>query len=267
MKLEIDGLRTSAGTFTLAVDAVLERPVTVLCGPSGAGKTTLLEILAGLRRPAAGRIRLDGACLDDAGSGVHLAPPQRHMGYVPQDLALFPNLDVGANLHFAHRRASEQRELDHRASDHRAPHHGAAYQPSPSRSDGTAAAPAPAEVIEVLELASLLRRRVQTLSGGERQRVALGRALISAPRLLLLDEPLASLDPALRERVLDYLRRVRDRFAVPMLYVTHEAGDAAVLDGEILRLEGGRIVDRGSSEVLLEPSPGALRLRRPPAHS
>ncbi len=258
MKLEIEGLRASAGTFTLAVDAVLEGPVTVLCGPSGAGKTTLLEILAGLRRPTQGRIRLDGACLDDAGGGVHLAPPRRHIGYVPQDLALFPNLDVGANLHFAHQRASEHRASDERAADRRA---------HTTRAHGDAPAAAPAEVVDVLELAALLRRRVQTLSGGERQRVALGRALISAPRLLLLDEPLASLDPALRERVLHYLRRVRDRFAVPMLYVTHEAGDAAALDGEILRLERGRIVDRGTSQLLLEPNPGALRLRRPPAGS
>jgi molybdate transport system ATP-binding protein len=236
VKLEIDGLRLALGDFTLAVDAVLEQAVTVVCGPSGAGKTTLLEILAGLRRAGAGRIRLDGEWLADSSRRLHLAPPRRHLGYVPQDLALFPNLDAGQNLTFGRPRARSARRDE----------------------------PAVEEVIAVLELDGMLRRRVGTLSGGERQRVALGRALLSAPRLLLLDEPLAALDPELRERLLDYLRRVRDHFTVPIVYVTHEAGDAAALAGEILRLEGGRIVDRGGPAQMLEPDPAAVRLRRAP---
>jgi len=240
MRVELDGLRWSAGEFSLAIDAVLEQPVSVLCGPSGAGKTTLLEIVAGLRRAGAGRIRLDGIPLADAERRFHLAPPARHLGYVPQDLALFPHLDVAANLRFGRNRAARP----------------------------AASAPAEAEVIAILELDRLLRRRIATLSGGERQRVALGRALLSAPRLLLLDEPLAALDPELRERLLEYLRRVRDHFAVPMLYVTHDARDAAALAGEILLLDAGRIVERGGPVDMLEADPGALRLRpRRPASS
>lgn len=235
MKLAIEGLRFAVGGFALAVDAVLEAPVTVVCGPSGAGKTTLLEILAGLRRADRGRISLDGEWLADCGRRLHLPPPRRHIGYVPQDLALFPNLDVGGNLRFGRARVNPAGK-----------------------------APEESEVIAVLELEDMMGRGIDTLSGGERQRVALGRALLSAPRLLLLDEPLAALDPELRERLLEYLRRVRDHFAVPMLYVTHEARDAAALAGEILRLESGRIVDRGAPSRMLEPDPDAVRLRRPP---
>lgn len=236
MKLALEGLRFAVGGFALAVDAVLEEPVTVVCGPSGAGKTTLLEILAGLRRADRGRIALDGEWLADGARRLHLPPPRRHIGYVPQDLALFPNLDVGGNLRFGRARV----DLPGKAPDER-------------------------EVIAVLELAGMVHRGIDTLSGGERQRVALGRALLSAPRLLLLDEPLAALDPELRERLLGYLRRVRDHFAVPMLYVTHDARDAAALAGEILRLERGRIVDRGAPARMLEPDPDAVRLRRSPA--
>jgi molybdate transport system ATP-binding protein len=128
----------------------------------------------------------------------------------------------------------------------------------------TAAAAAPRfeEVVRALELEPLLGRRATALSGGERQRVALGRALLSAPRLLLLDEPASGLDPALRERVLDYLRRMRDEFRVPMLYVTHEARDAAALAGEILVLDSGRLAGQGATASLLEPDPSAVRLRR-----
>jgi molybdate transport system ATP-binding protein len=207
--------------------------VTVICGPSGAGKTTLLEILAGLRRAQAGLIRLDDEELAVAKTGLHRSPPRRRLGYVPQDLALFPNLDVGENLEFGRR----------------------------SRPAGPQA-PAREEVIAVLELEGMLRRGISTLSGGERQRVALGRALLAAPRLLLLDEPLAALDPERRERLLEYLGRVRDHFTVPIVYVTHDAGDAAALAGEIVRLEGGRIVGRGSPGDMLEPDPGARRFRR-----
>ena len=236
MRLEFSGVRLSLGPFTLAVDAVFEQAVTVVCGPSGAGKTTLLEVIAGLRRAEQGAVRLDGAWLADAARRLHAAPPRRQLGYVPQDLALFPNLDVGGNLRFGRPRAL----------------------------DGGAPVPSLAEVLGVLELERLLERRVDTLSGGERQRVALGRALLSAPRLLLLDEPLSGLDPELRDRVLDYLRQVRDHFAVPIVYVTHQANDAAALAGEVVRLEGGRIVDRGLTHEMFEPDPSAMRLRRPP---
>src|SRR5436190_4494896 len=110
VRLELEGIRAELGTFTLALDLVIDRPVTTVCGPSGAGKTTLLELVAGLRRPQAGRIVLDDALLDDAATHRHLAPPARHIGYVPQDLALFPNLDVRRNVMFGARRGSGEAE-------------------------------------------------------------------------------------------------------------------------------------------------------------
>lgn len=230
MTLRLEGLRVPLADFAVELEAEIAGPVTVVCGPSGAGKTTLLETIAGLRRPQRGRIVLDGDIMDDAARTVHLPAPARRMGYVPQDLALFPHLSAGQNLLFGGARAG-------------------------------ADAPTPADVIAVLALAELLSRPIDRLSGGERQRVALGRALISGPRLLLLDEPLAGLDGDLRRRVLGYLRRVRDEFAVPMLYVTHDAGDAAALAAEILVLERGRLEARGSAAEMLEHDPGALRLR------
>jgi len=236
MKLVLADLQTTLGGFSLALDAVIDRPVTTICGPSGAGKTTLLELIAGLRRPLAGRILLDDTLLDDAVAGRHLAPPERHIGYVPQDLALFPNLDVRRNVMFGARRGVNGEVLA-------------------------------AEARAVLQLDSLLDRRIDGLSGGERQRVALARALISAPRLLLLDEPLTGLDASLRDRALEHLRRVRDQLRVPMVYVTHDARDAAALEGEILWLDRGRLVARGGVEAMLEPDPGAVRLRRHPQGS
>ena len=235
VRLELEGIRAELGTFTLALDLVIDRPVTTVCGPSGAGKTTLLELVAGLRRPHAGRIALDDTLLDDAATHRHLAPPARRIGYVPQDLALFPNLDVRRNVMFG----------AHRGGD----------------------AALAAEALYVLQLEGLLDRSIAGLSGGERQRVALARALISAPRLLLLDEPLTGLDAALRDRALEHLRRVRDLLRVPMVYVTHDPRDAAALEGEILWLDQGRLAARGGVAEMLEPDPGALRLRRQPRQS
>jgi molybdate transport system ATP-binding protein len=231
MRLVLDHVRAELGGFSLALDAVIDQPVTTVCGPSGAGKTTLLELVAGLRRPQAGRIVLDDEVLDDAAAGLHRGPAARHIGYVPQDLALFPNLDVRSNVMFG------------------------------ARGGGEALA---AETLAVLQLDGLLARRIDGLSGGERQRVALARALISAPRLLLLDEPLTGLDAALRERALEHLQRVRDLLRVPMVYVTHDARDAAALEGEVLWLDQGRLVARGGVAEMLEPDPGAVRLRRQP---
>ena len=184
--------------FTLEVRCALEEKVTAIVGPSGSGKTSLLESIAGLRPAARGRIAIDG---DDV-SG--LPPERRRVGYVPQDIALFPHLDVRGNLTFGGR----------------------------ARFD---------DVVGILELAPLLDRAVASLSGGERQRVALGRALMTAPRLLLLDEPLAAVDQALRERVLEFLRRVRD-LGVPIIYVTHLPFEAMALAAWSVTLEKGKIV-------------------------
>jgi molybdate transport system ATP-binding protein len=195
----------------LGIDAAFDSPVTGIWGPSGAGKTTLLELIAGLRRATAGRITYDGQVLSDAASRRHLPPRRRRIGYVPQDLALFPHLSVKANLAYGPR-TSAGIEFDH--------------------------------VVEVLEIRSLLSRRVPELSGGEKQRVALGRALLSSPRLLLLDEPLASLDRALRGKILPALRRIRDEFRIPIIYVSHESFELESLCDELVCIENGLIAER-----------------------
>jgi molybdate transport system ATP-binding protein len=197
--------------FHLVIDAAFDSPVTGIWGPSGAGKTTILELIAGLRHPAAGRITFDGQVLSDVAAGWALAPRRRRIGYVPQDLALFPHLSVEANLAYGRR-------------------FPAGLEPGP--------------VVDLLEIRSLLSRRVPDLSGGEKQRVALGRALLAAPRLLLLDEPLASLDRALRAKILPALRRIRDELHIPIIYVSHEPFELEALCDEIICIENGLIVER-----------------------
>jgi molybdate transport system ATP-binding protein len=192
---------------TLAVEATLPDGATAVMGPSGAGKTSLLEAMAGLRPRTRGRLVVNGEVLLDGARGVRLPPERRRVGYVPQDAQLFPHLSVLQNVLFGARVAR-------------------------GRVDG---------MLEVLELGRLLERHPGTLSGGERQRVALARALATDPRLLLLDEPLAGLDVALRERVLPYLLRLRAEWNVPILYVTHQLGEAIVLAGRVLVLAAGRV--------------------------
>ncbi len=200
------------GTFTLAADISIGPGVTAITGPSGAGKTTLLSLIAGLQRPTQGRIVLDGAVLVDTGTRTWLPPHRRHIGQVFQDARLFPHLSVRHNLLYG------------RLFGGRAP-------------DG----PAPDAIIDLLDIAPLLSRRPRDLSGGERQRVAIGRALLSSPRLLLLDEPLSALDPARKAELLPYLRRLRDGTGLPMLYVTHQAEEVADLATAWLRVEDGTV--------------------------
>jgi molybdate transport system ATP-binding protein len=195
--------------FTLAVCATLDAPVTALVGPSGSGKTSLIETIAGLRPHARGRIVIDG---DDLTS---LKPEKRRIGYVPQDVALFPHLDVRRNITFA---SNDRAHFD--------------------------------ALCETLALATLLDRAPSSLSGGEKQRAALARALMTNPRLLLLDEPLASIDQPLRERILLYLRRIRD-LGVPMLYVTHQPFEALALAGSCIVLRDGRVVAHGAPRDVL----------------
>jgi len=198
--IDID-LQLPLASFTLAVQCALSEQVTAVVGRSGSGKTSLLESIAGLRRSASGRVAIDG---DDV---MQLPPERRRIGYVPQDVALFPHLNVRRNLTFG----------------------------GDARFD---------EIVSILELAPLLARAPASLSGGERQRVALGRALMTAPRLLLLDEPLAAIDQPLRERVLLFLRRIRD-LGVPMIYVTHQPFEAMALASWCLVLERGAVVSQG----------------------
>ncbi|HEX2861780.1 MAG TPA: ATP-binding cassette domain-containing protein [Lacunisphaera sp.] len=235
MSLFLQGIRLPLAHFTLEFEAACSGPVTALFGPSGSGKTTILETIAGLRQPTAGRITLDGTVLLDKATGVSLKPQQRAIGYVPQEGALFPHLSVRENLLYGHARQG-------------APHPALTF----------------AHVTEVLEIGALADRRIESLSGGEKQRVALGRALLRAPRLLLLDEPLAGLDLALKERLLPHLRRVRDEFAIPMIYVTHSPDEAVALSQETIVLERGLIRSHGPTAELFTASPSQRYDLRPP---
>jgi molybdate transport system ATP-binding protein len=201
------------GTFTLEIHEQIEARVVALFGPSGAGKTSVVESIAGLRTPERGIIRIDTRTLFDADAGVDLPVHARHVGYVPQDLALFPHMNVRRNI---------------------------LYGATPERG------PRLAQVVEMLELDPLQTRAVTTLSGGERQRVALARALMAMPALLLLDEPLAALDRGLRERILPYLERIRDELAIPMLYVSHAESEVRAIADWVVVLDQGRVVRSGA---------------------
>ncbi len=227
MSVELSGLRLPLAHFTLEVDATLAGRVTAIFGASGAGKTTLLEIIAGLRAPAAGRVTVGGVPLTDVAARTFVPAERRAVGYVPQEGALFPHLSVRRNLLYG----------------------------CPAQADAPAGLNL-AHVTEVLEIARLEDRVIGTLSGGEKQRVALGRALLASPRLLLLDEPLAGLDAPLRERLLPYLARVRDEFAIPMLYVTHSPDEVMALCDDVLVLDQGRVVRRGPPTALFAATGG-----------
>lgn len=216
MKLGLHRIRLPLTEFTLRVDLTISHPVTALCGPSGSGKTSLLDLIAGLRRPQSAHIQLDDQVLTDTSAGVSVPARDRRIGYVPQDLALFPHLSVRRNLLYGHKPESEV---------------------------AAAGLFSLAHVTEVLEIQLLTERSVGNLSGGEKQRVALGRALLSSPKLLLLDEPLASLDRALKARILPYLIRIRDEFRVPMLFVTHNPEEVLPLCEHTVHMERGQIVN------------------------
>ena len=203
--------------FPLRVDARLDAGVTTIMGPSGAGKTSLLEVVAGMRRGARGRVTIDGAVVLDTAAGRRIPPERRRVGYVPQDAGLFPHLTAAANVRFG------------------------------ARGDGSRVRAA----VDTLELGPLLDRYPATLSGGERQRVALARALATDPRLLLLDEPLAAIDVELRERLLPWLLRVRGEWHVPMLYVTHNVGEALALADQVLLLRDGLVEALAPPQELL----------------
>ena len=205
--------------FALDLSVELGSGCTGLFGPSGSGKTSVLEILAGWRKPRSGRVRVGQDVLFDAGARIELRPEQRSLGYVPQDVLLLPHWSVRENLEAAG-------ELD-------------------------------ARVLETFELEPLLARGVRSLSGGERQRVALARALLTRPRLLLLDEPLTGLDRERRRRALALLLSVKERFAVPMIFVSHDATDVQVLCDEVVVLERGRVRAQGAPAAVLAAQPGA----------
>jgi molybdate transport system ATP-binding protein len=214
------------GRFKLDVSIQTRRHMTGLFGRSGSGKTSILEVIAGLRREVTGVVKLGGRVWQDSGSGVFLPPEQRGVGYVPQDGLLFPHLSVHENLCFGQNRR-QTRSIDSETSVDK--------------------------VIELLELGVLLGQSVGTLSGGEHQRVALGRALCSGPEILLLDEPLAALDQALRRKIMPFIRRIRDQFEIPIILVSHDSLEVQALCDDLLILEDGKLVAQGAPrDVLFE---------------
>ena len=224
--IELD-LRVPLDRFQLELGWETRERNLGIFGHSGAGKTTVLETLAGIRPAARGTIRVMGEIWLDTQRGICLPPEKRGVGYVPQDALLFPHRDVTGNLLAGARRFWG----------------AAGLMPSLDK------------VIEVLELDPLKHADVSELSGGEKQRVALGRALCSGPRLLLLDEPFAGLDLPLRHRILPYLVRVQEEFRLPTLCVSHDATEMKVLSREVTVLEAGKVLARGRpDEVFLNPT-------------
>ena len=223
MNLLLKSISLPLAQFTLEVDVELGSPITVLFGPSGSGKTSLLDLIAGLRRAGDAYVQLGDEVLTDTRNRLFVPPRRRGIGYVPQDLALFPHLSVRRNLLYGHRSGDAPRfSFEH--------------------------------LVEMLEIRSLLDRSVTQLSGGERQRVALARALLASPRLLLLDEPLANLDLPLKRKIIPYLARIRDEFKVPMLYVTHDRFEALSLADEMVVLTQGKVAQTGTvQEVFRRP--------------
>ena len=220
-------VRLPRASFALEMDVKLPaRGITVLLGASGSGKTTLLRCVAGLEQAAHARVCIAGQVWQDSSLGVNLPTWQRPLGYVFQEASLFDHLDVRGNLGYAQKRAKQ-----------------------PVRSDLLALG----QITDLLGLAPLLGRRTQDLSGGERQRVAIARALATQPELLLLDEPLASLDPARRQDVLPWLERLRDELQIPMLYVTHSVDEASRLADTLVVLDQGKVRAVGpAAEVLAQ---------------
>lgn len=212
--------------FTL--DVAFEAPsgVTVLFGPSGSGKSTVLNAVAGLLRPDAGKVAVGGTVLTDTAQRLFVPPHRRRLGVIFQDGRLFPHLSVQQNLRY-----------------------GRWFSPAHTRRTPESA------VVEMLGIGALLDRAPATLSGGERQRVAIGRALLADPRLILADEPLSALDDDRKGEILPYLERLRDEWGVPMLYVSHSPAEVARIATTVVMLDAGRITRIGpAAEVLADPA-------------
>jgi molybdate transport system ATP-binding protein len=200
-------------SFVLRVRESASVEVLGLFGPSGSGKTSLLEAIAGIRTPDEGEIRVGERTLFSSSQRINVAARDRRFGYVPQDALLFPNMNVTENIRYGERTG----DFD--------------------------------SLIEILDLRPLVDRRVQMLSGGEKQRVAIARALMTAPSVLLLDEPLAGVDRERRDRILPYVLKIRKELHVPLIYVTHDEDEVTAIADRVLRLAEGRAVDRDGSGV------------------
>src|SRR5687768_3630535 len=192
-------------SFVLHVRESASVEVLGLFGPSGSGKTSLLEAIAGIRTPDEGEIRVGDRVLFSSKQRINLPARDRHIGYVPQDALLFPNMNVTANIRYG----AKQGDFD--------------------------------GLVDILDLRPLLDRAVQKLSGGEKQRVAIARALMTKPSILLLDEPLAGVDRERRDRILPYVLRIRKELHVPLIYVTHDEDEMIAIADRVLRLDAGRV--------------------------
>jgi molybdate transport system ATP-binding protein len=217
------------GALHLAVRFDASGGATALFGPSGAGKTSVVNMIAGLLTPDRGSIAIDGTVLFDAARGIDVPPHRRRIGYVFQEGRLFPHLSVRQNLDYGRRMSGLPRDAK-------------AFE----------------RIVAMLAIGDLLERRPRLLSGGERQRVAVGRALLMAPRLLLLDEPLASLDVAHKREILPYLVRLRDDAGVPIVYVSHSAAEVRRIATTVVRLNAGHVVAVGGLDLLNEADPDDL---------
>jgi molybdate transport system ATP-binding protein len=206
------------GAFRVEVAERTDARALALFGPSGSGKTTIIEAIAGLRTPERGTIAVGGRLLFSQTNHINLPARERRMGYVPQDVLLFPHMDVRANVLYG--------------------------------ADGHAANLD--ALVDLLELTELMTRRVTSLSGGERQRVALARALMSNPDVLLLDEPMAAVDIPRRRRILSALLRIRDELHVPLVYVAHSPDEVARIADWALVMDGGRVTARGRPASVIE---------------
>jgi molybdate transport system ATP-binding protein len=221
MSLEVD-VRHRLDRFELAVRFASDGPLTALFGRSGAGKTTVVNMIAGLLRPTDGRIAIGGSALFDRAKGIDVPPHRRRVGYVFQEGRLFPHLTARQNLGY-----------------------GRWFTPAGERYGDFD------HVVDLLGLGGLLDRRPQDLSGGEKQRVAIGRALLASPRLLLMDEPLAALDNRRKDEILPYIERLRDEIRVPIVYVSHAVSEVARLATTVVVLSEGKVEAAGAAADVL----------------
>ncbi len=228
-------LEIRRGAFAVTAEFATPAPVVALFGRSGSGKTTIVQALAGLVAPRSGHVRVGDTTLYDSAAGIDLPPERRRIGYVFQDALLFPHLTVGGNLDYGERLVRPaERYVDRR------------------------------QVVDLLGLGPLLARRTQTLSGGERQRVAIGRALLASPRLILMDEPLASLDGSRKAEILTYVELLRDELEIPIVYVSHSIEEVTRLADHMVLVSDGRTMASGTvAQIMgradLEPYTGRFQ--------
>jgi molybdate transport system ATP-binding protein len=225
MSLEVR-LRHQLGEILIDVDFQARTRLTALFGKSGSGKSSIIDMIAGLVRPSQGRVVVDDRVLFDSKLGVNVAVHKRRIGYVFQDGLLFPHLTVEQNLNYGRRFNGRLAETSH--------------------------------IISLLGLEALLKRKPINLSGGEKQRVAIGRALMSNPSLLLMDEPMASLDEARKAEILPYIEILRDQTKIPIIYISHSLEEVMRLAGDVVHIDGGRIIAQGSPQSIQ-----TLRLSHP----